>query len=233
LRNIWQRTAARCCPIWIYGFAIKLIAAGSVAFMVLAALVHSKWAPLRSLDMNVADDLNRYVAAHPVQVDVWRTVSAVGSPGVLRFVAGGSAVLLWIWHRHRAAVLVIVTMVGAAVLVALAKTIVRRPRPVVPAPVAHASDWSFPSSHALTSFVGMGLLLVVALPGVRGILRGALIGGTGVVVAAVGFSRVALGVHYVSDVVGGWVLGGTWLLVAVALIGRDERPSDAAAPAEM
>ncbi|HEY3260107.1 MAG TPA: phosphatase PAP2 family protein [Pseudonocardiaceae bacterium] len=210
-----------------------MTAAGSVAFAVLAVLVHSKWAPLRTLDIDVADDVNRYVAAHPVQVDIWRTVSAVGSPAVLRVAALGGAVLLWIWHRRRAAALVIVTMLGAALLGALAKTLVRRPRPVVPEPVAHVGDWSFPSSHALTSFVGMGLLLVVALPGVRGVWRVALVAAAGAVVAAVGFSRVALGVHYASDVAGGWVLGGTWLLATVALLRRLERRSGAAAPADM
>jgi membrane-associated phospholipid phosphatase len=83
-------------------------------------------------------------------------------------------------------------------------------------PVATAHGKSFPSGHAMSSTFVYGSLLLVFLPVVRRRVRPILFGLTVVLVAAIGFSRLALGVHYITDVVGGVVLGLAWLAASTA-----------------
>ncbi|HEU4349694.1 MAG TPA: phosphatase PAP2 family protein, partial [Actinoplanes sp.] len=107
----------------------------------------------------------------------------------------------------------IVTGVGALQLDPSVKTLVGRLRPVVDVPVAAAPGNSFPSGHALGSLVVYGALVLVFLAAVPPRRRALFIAVPAVIVFAIGFSRIALGVHYLSDVLAGWLLGATWLSV--------------------
>ena len=79
-------------------------------------------------------------------------------------------------------------------------------------PVAHGTGNSFPSGHSLGSIVCYGAVLLVFLPAVRpGAWRRAFITVIAALIALIGISRVLLGVHYLSDVLGAWALGITWL----------------------
>jgi undecaprenyl-diphosphatase len=83
---------------------------------------------------------------------------------------------------------------------------------VVAHPVAHGTGNSFPSGHSLGSIVCYGAILLVFLPAVRpGAWRRTFIAVITALVALIGISRVLLGVHYLSDVLGAWALGITWL----------------------
>jgi hypothetical protein len=105
-----------------------------------------------------------------------------------------------------------------AVLGPVTKAVVNRARPVVASPVVETpSNAGFPSGHAMTAVVVWGALLLVALPGVRRGARPWLVAATAVLVVAVGLTRLALGVHFVSDVLAGWVLGAAWLAGTVAV----------------
>jgi membrane-associated phospholipid phosphatase len=84
---------------------------------------------------------------------------------------------------------------------------------VVDVPVAAGVGNSFPSGHALGSLVAYGALLLVFLPAIRPRWRRPAIAFVAVLVFAIGLTRIALGVHFVSDVLGGWLLGLAWLVV--------------------
>jgi membrane-associated phospholipid phosphatase len=86
---------------------------------------------------------------------------------------------------------------------------------VVAHPIAHGTGDSFPSGHALGSIVCYGAILLVFLPAARGRWRTAFTTLIVAVVALIGISRILLGVHYLSDVVGAWAIGITWLGVTV------------------
>ncbi|MFE7168182.1 phosphatase PAP2 family protein [Streptomyces sp. NPDC057616] len=93
-------------------------------------------------------------------------------------------------------------------------TLVHRHRPAGVDWAAHASGWSFPSGHTTTSAITAGLLIAaVSLRAPRGtpLLRIAI----GCWAAAVGLSRVYLGVHWLTDVLGGWLLATGWLAVCL------------------
>ena len=84
---------------------------------------------------------------------------------------------------------------------------------------------SFPSGHAQCASVAVSVLLLVLLPALRG-RKGRLrlaVGAALARVIAVAFSRVGLGVHYVSDVLAGTVLGAAWVAAATALFSVSRR----------
>ena len=134
-------------------------------------------------------------------------------------VGGARAALFgWLLYRRRVrlAAFVAVTALGSGVLNHLVKSAVDRARPHLSDPVAMAAGKSFPSGHAQAATVGCGILLVIFLPMVGRRHRIWLWVAAGVVVTAVAFSRVALGVHFVSDVIGGVILGAAWVLAMAA-----------------
>jgi undecaprenyl-diphosphatase len=179
-----------------------------LGFTALLVIVELKWGPLHRLDLGWAKSLNRTEVADPDQAQWWRAVSDVLSPTVLRVLSALVAAALWLKGQRSVAIFVVVSMAGAAALESVVKVLVGRARPVFPHPVAHAAGASFPSGHAMTSFVAFGLLVLLVAPRRR---TAAIVLGI-VAVALVGFSRLALGVHYLSDVLAGWLLGAAWLI---------------------
>ena len=144
-----------------------------------------------------------------------RALTHLGDPTVVTALAIAFAVALFVAGRRRAALYLIVVRVAAVVVGYVLKESVRRSRPVLPDPVAHAGGFSFPSGHALGSAALYASLAVVATARVPMPVRVVLAVVPPVVVAA---TRVLLGVHFPSDVVAGLFLG--WaiaLLVAAAM----------------
>lgn len=78
-------------------------------------------------------------------------------------------------------------------------------------PIAYGTGDSFPSGHALGSIVCYGAILLVFLPAARGRWRPVFITVITGLVVLIGISRIMLGVHFLSDVIGAWALGITWL----------------------
>lgn len=198
---------------------LPALAAGAGVFTVLLVLVLSEWAPLRRLDRTVSLELNELVAASGTAAALLRVVTDLGDPLLVAVVLGVLTAILLIRRLPRLALWVAVTGAGLAVLDPLAKSLVGRERPVLPVVVATAPGESFPSGHALASFTTFTVLLLVALPLAPAARRAWAYAATAAVIVAVGFTRVALGVHYVSDVVAGWALAATWLS-ATALVFR-------------
>jgi undecaprenyl-diphosphatase len=86
------------------------------------------------------------------------------------------------------------------------KALLARTRPNLSPPIVTVSGYSFPSNHALNSMLFFTCLIVVVYPLVHRATRVALIAGSALVVLAIGLDRMALGVHYASDVLGGWLI---------------------------
>jgi undecaprenyl-diphosphatase len=187
------------------------VTAAALVFTVLLILVRLQWAPLESADHGAATDLNRLIAGDAMAVAVIKAVTWLGSDGVLWTVIAAATVILAIRRRWRLAVYLLVTGAGALVLDPVLKSLVGRLRPVVPHPIAHGTGNSFPSGHSFGSIVCYGAILLVFLPAARGRWRPAFIAVIATLVAVIGISRILLGVHYLSDVVGAWALGVTWL----------------------
>ena len=191
---------------------------GAVPFLVLLLLVRRRWRLLRDLDDGVADGLNGLVSAHPRVVDALEALTELGGILGATFVLALTAAFLWIRGRRRLTAYVVTTGLGLLVLVPLTKVLVGRDRPRVPVPVTDlpVTD-SFPSGHAMTSIVTWVVVALVIAPSVRSRLRPWLLALALLLALAIGFTRLALGVHYLSDVLAGWALGLGWLAVTTAL----------------
>ncbi len=193
------------------------VTAAALAFVILVILVRLQWAPLESADHGAAARLNSLIAGHPAVVSVVKAVTWLGSTGVLWVVIGVSAVILAIRRRWRLAIYLVVTGAGAQVLDPILKSLVGRLRPVVAHPIAYGKGDSFPSGHSLGSIVCYGAVFLVFLPAMRGRWRTAFITVIVALIALIGISRILLGVHFLSDVLGAWAVGIVWLgITAIA-----------------
>ena len=159
-----------------------------------------------------------YVGNSPALVPIARVFTALGEPTVL--IAASFVVALGLWlrgHRHLPLVFIAITMFGRAIS-ELQKYWIARPRPDLETHLVVVKTSSFPSGHANSSMVFF-LTLALALTADTRWQRTAVIGAIGLSIL-VGVSRVMLGVHWPSDVVGGWALGTLWVLVTLRLAGR-------------
>ena len=178
----------------------------AVPFTLLMLLVLSEWEPLERLDRRVADSLNNVARNESGLVDVLDIGEVALSPWVFRIIVVGVAVWLWRRGAKRLAAWAVVTIAIGGILGVVLKLLVDRARPTFPEPVAHASGYSFPSGHALNSALAVGILLLVFLPVLTRVGRAVAYTLGAAVVLLTGYDRVALGVHYVSDVVAGWAV---------------------------
>lgn len=193
------------------GFAVA-----AVPVTLLGYLATHGWGPLHSLDAGAATSLHDWAVRSPGAVTFLQDVSTVFHPWALRAVT--VVAIGWlVWRRQiRLALWVGITMGVAGLLGDGLKTLVGRARPALPHPVATAPGDSFPSGHALNSFVfaAVAMLLIAPLLGRVGKAVGWSVAA--VFVLLIGFARVGLGVHYVSDVVAGWLLGAGLVAVTAA-----------------
>ncbi|MFY1691415.1 phosphatase PAP2 family protein [Plantactinospora sp. WMMB782] len=188
-----------------------LVAGTGAGFGILLLLVRVHWSPLHRADHETAAWFNELVSANGGLVTVLEAISSLGGRPIMIWLVTIAVLGLLIRRQGRLAVYLIVTGLGALVLDPSMKELVGRLRPVVDIPVASAPGNSFPSGHALGSMVAYGALLLVFLPAMRPRWRKLAIGLVIALVLAVGVTRVALGVHYLTDVLAGWLLGIAWL----------------------
>ena len=198
-----------------------------VALAVFGALADelAEWQPFVSLDRHVDEELNE--GATPWVTSSMEAISWLGSPQCLLVVSVAAAGLLLAVRRLRAAALVALALVGAEALDSLFKVEFARPRPSLADPVVpQAHGYAFPSGHATASMAVYGAIAYLAVTDahrrvsrVVGVIAGL------VLVITIGFSRVYLGAHFPSDVIGGWALALAWLalLVLVLFAGRRRR----------
>jgi undecaprenyl-diphosphatase len=124
--------------------------------------------------------------------------------------------LICVWGKAWRTGVLLVAIFGLAVVLAEGvKVLVDRPRPdVAYSLVTRTSAGSFPSGHAVLGMTAYGTIAVVLarrLTSRRVVVL--LTFATAVLVLAIGFSRLYLGIHFVTDVVGGWIAGGAMVLL--------------------
>jgi membrane-associated phospholipid phosphatase len=142
-------------------------------------------------------------------------VTFVGSPPMALALTLVVCVALYRRRRLVEAALLPLVLGGAELLNLILKLSFHRARPEVA--FVHLDTYSFPSGHAMISTAAYGAFAYLAWGRLRSRGRLALVAGTGVLLALIGFSRLYLGVHYLSDVLAGIAGGVFWLSVAIAL----------------
>ncbi|NPV26159.1 MAG: phosphatase PAP2 family protein [Firmicutes bacterium] len=145
--------------------------------------------------------------------ELMKLLTTLGSPGLLVPAALVLGLTFIFWFRHVwEAVTFWLCLLGAWGLIELLKELFARPRPAG-VPLIEAAGYSFPSGHSLLAMVFYGFLIYVSWLKVQNLnLRLILTVFLSLLILGVGVSRVYLGVHYPSDVLGGFAAGGFWLI---------------------
>jgi membrane-associated phospholipid phosphatase len=189
-----------------------------VVFGVVIAMVRAN-SGVVSLDVTVT----RWAAAHATSfsLSVFGWVTQAGSTVVVVAVAVATSAYAWArWRRWSVALFFLVVLGGQLALSNLVKVAVERVRPDMP-PLHVLSGPSFPSGHATAAAATWAAVALVVGRGASPRARAMLAGSAVAIAVAVACSRVFLGAHWTSDVVGGLLLGWTWFaLCAVAFGGR-------------
>lgn len=160
---------------------------------------------------------------------LWVTAMGTGAAGAA--VALSATALLWSSGRRRLAAPLWITFLGAEATTWGVKFLSGRPRPTFIEAVAEVSP-SFPSAHATTAVAVYGFVALAAAGGLAGPARRGVVAGAVMMALLIGASRVVLSVHYLTDVLGGYLVGGAWLLAAAAVLApdRNQPASEASGP---
>jgi undecaprenyl-diphosphatase len=142
------------------------------------------------------------------------TVTWLGDGIVLSAIAVAAATYLFFTRRIRAALLLITVFTGR-LLVELQKLVVGRDRPGVDDHLEAVSSMSFPSAHAANAMITYLAIALLVPVGQRN--RSISVAVALILAALVGWSRVARGVHWPSDVAGGWAFGLLWVAICMRL----------------
>lgn len=108
-----------------------------------------------------------------------------------------------------------VALAGALGLAELIKLLVGRMRPHIFPPLTHESGFSFPSGHTIASLTFYGMCAFLLARPLHRWARLGVVLAAAVVIGTVAYSRIYLGVHYPTDVLGSFILGAAWLLSVI------------------
>ncbi len=171
--------------------------------------------PIALLDVNITSLL--YTFRNPVLVDVFFWLTLLGNWQIILSVFIVSSIMLWLWQKKNYLAPFWLGFLGNNLFVYLTKLIVHRPR--LQEEAVYLSDsFSFPSGHAALSFFTYGFLAYILIKEIKSKRYKILTAVTSfLLIAIIGFSRLYLGMHLLSDVLAGFLSGAFWLLVTFTL----------------
>jgi undecaprenyl-diphosphatase len=171
----------------------------------------------------------------PAATSIFYGLTVLANTGVVVALTTATTVYLLVRRRFAEAVLVVVTVGGGQLIGTLLKLVVARSRPPLSgALIGLPPSYAFPSGHALAAVLLYGVVAFLLVRAERLAWQRAVTAALAALLAvAIGASRVYLGVHWPTDVLGSWLLGGAWLSLCIGAYLSWERWRGAAAePAE-
>ncbi|WP_036225944.1 diacylglycerol kinase family protein [Marmoricola sp. URHB0036] len=186
-------------------------------FALLAILVVRDWSALLDLDSDLGRGPESFTSHHHGLFEVWRAISVATSTLPEAVLTAVVAAVLATKGYRRAAIWTVGVMASIGILVALFKLLIGRDRPVFDQPLMVYNSYSFPSGHAagIAGAIGVTLVLTGMLVRRRGVRRLVLVLSLAIGLL-VGLDRIFLGVHNVSDVIAGYLLGAGVVLAWLA-----------------
>jgi len=186
--------------------------------------------PIVALDTRIENLL--YSFRDPLLVKVFLWITLLAKAKIVLCVALLLVVIFFLWNKREFVIPLMVTVSGSGMFNLLGKVAFHRQRPAGVGAYAETS-FSFPSGHSTTAaaLYGFAVYYLWRQAATWKMRLNILFAGI-FLVAAIGFSRLYLGVHFLSDVMGGYLLGLLWLIIGICMVewnARNERPP--AAPA--
>jgi len=197
---------------WLIASAVLAVAVFALMWIGYA----SSWNWLAAIDSSLLKAGHRNAVDHPGWTTAWNAFCTVLGPTAFRLLTLIVIVFALVRRNLRVAMFLVISVELAGIITEIAKYAASRPRPSTALVTAPSS--SFPSGHALGVMVAVLALLTVVLPVVHRPLRPWLVGLGALVVIAVGVGRVALNVHYPSDVIAGWAFGYAYFVACVLMV---------------
>lgn len=195
--------------------------APSLQVTIAAALLALMWFAMLTVGTGPADDAilrALYAGGNPPLTAIARAVTFFGGAIFLIALSLVFALFLWAKGRGRYGLVVIAVVLIGRGLVEAQKYGIARFRPEDEVHLVPVSTPSFPSGHASSSMIVYLTLALVFASGTR--WKWPAVAGALALSASIGLSRVMLGVHWPTDVIGGWAFGLLWVLLALPLAER-------------
>ena len=241
----WRRDRIRGRPGWLAARCRTGAPTGLALTAAVLTLATSAWS-LALVTFSVVhhtglarDDprVLAFITGHraPWLTSLAKALTWLGSSIVLWPVVVIAGVGLWRWRRHwLPAVLPALALAGAWAGSLLIKGLVGRPRPPAADRLTVVHSWSYPSEHAAQALATWGMLALMLMAGRSARARMLLAAGAALIAFVVGLTRLYLGAHWMTDVLGGWALAGVWdclLIICYLLAPRVAAPREPQAPA--
>lgn len=200
-------------------------------FVTLAVLVSQNWSALADADRETGRWPQQVTGDNAWLHSAWTWIGRITDTWPMTAYSVAAVVALLYKGHRRAAIWTAIVMLGVGVLNPLLKLVVARDRPDWDHPIQTVGGYAFPSGHTsgITGAAGVAVVLALMLVRRRGLRRLAIATAITLVVV-VGADRIFLGVHHLSDVVGGILLGT--IVVLVSLVAFDPQPRSLAHAAE-
>jgi undecaprenyl-diphosphatase len=206
--------------------AARLCVGLFVAFLAIAGLVQGNVA-FKGFDLELADRLVGHANATPALAALMEWVTELGAFWTLAAFTIACGLVLLVWRRYLLVVDWLLATAGGGLFNLGLKELFHRQR--YERMLVEEHSWSFPSGHSMGSALVYGLavyFLARVLPAWAP--RWPLVVGVVILAGLIGFSRMYLGAHYFSDVIGGFTAAGFWIALWVLLIEVRDGPAKAA-----
>lgn len=189
-----------------------------VVILFILVTLFALFVPMFRLDLLVTEKVQTINSTFFTSI-MW-FISSLGNQPIMIFLVGGVGILLYVFKLKIEAILSVMSAAGSALSGSLIKMLIDRPRPS--ASLVHVSVWlsdkSYPSNHVLVFTVFFGFLLFLLIKrskqNVNSIISSIVFI---LLIASIGISRIYLGAHWATDVLGGYLLGILWLIFTIRI----------------
>jgi undecaprenyl-diphosphatase len=208
----WQHAPRAGVVVIVAGVALVGFVALAVAIALAPAFVR--------FDLAASSAIRSLYA--PWAVSIAEFVTRIGDFWPMVALTGLTGLVLWLRGRHTSGLTLVLAVLSGTIFGSVLKLLFMRVRPALDmARIPIPDTYSFPSGHALASVLYFGSLVLLIMLHEKSLRRAAAASALCVLAAlAISMSRVYLGVHYLGDVVGSWLLGIAWLALVVLVSAR-------------
>lgn len=184
--------------------------------IVLFVFINANW--LQHIDNLVTLEVITWRSPALISLLSWVTILANPTSVVITVLITAIIAYMISKQIHFSLWIICTNIIGSLALNPLVKNIFQRSRPDESFRLVQETSYSFPSGHSFASMVAFGCLIIIIVLFIRSSFwRKFLSILCGAIIFLIGFSRIFLGVHYLTDVIGGFSLGLFWLLLFYSL----------------